>query len=185
MQFIDFDNDGDPDVIISGREANNASSTMLYRNDGSGAFALNVESTFAALSGQDIDVADTDNDGDLDVLLNGNRRNLLYSNNGAGVFTEIATSLTQTGDGENQFADLDNDGDQDLLITGIVISGSNFTAAYENKGGNVFAQSVALPVGFLSTCSIEDFTGDGFKDVVIQAFEGRTNVYWNTSTNSN
>jgi FG-GAP-like repeat len=185
VEFIDFDNDGDPDVIISGREANNALSTKLYRNDGSGAFALNTESTFAALSGQDIDVADTDNDGDLDVLLSGSIRNLLYANNRTGIFTELATSLEQTADGENQFADLDSDGDQDLLITGRVNGGSIFTAVYENKGSNVFAQAVAFPVGFLSTCSIEDFTGDGFKDVVIQAFEGGTNVYWNTSTNTN
>lgn len=184
VQFIDFDSDGDPDVIISGREANSSSSTKLYRNDGSGAFALNAESTFAAISGQDIDVADADNDGDLDVLLNGSARNVLYVNNGAGIFTEILTSLEQTSEGENQFADLDNDGDQDLLITGVV-GGPAFTAVYENKGGNVFAQAVALPVGFLSTCSIEDFTGDGLRDVVIQGFEGRTNVYWNTSTNSN
>jgi hypothetical protein len=86
-------------VIISGSEANNTPSTKVYRNDGSGNFALNAESTFAALSGQDIDVADTDNDGDLDILLNGNTRNVLYANNGAGVFTEISTSLEQTANG--------------------------------------------------------------------------------------
>lgn len=67
VQCIDMENDGDQDVIISG-----AGSVKLYENDGSGNFTVNSNSTFAALSAEDIDVADTDNDGDLDFLINGN-----------------------------------------------------------------------------------------------------------------
>ena len=183
--FIDSDNDGDSDVIISGLDVNNASSTKLYRNDGSGSFALNTESTFAAIAGENIDVADTDNDGDLDVLLNGSNRNLLYVNNGFGVFTEVATSLQQVARGQNCFADLDNDGDQDLLITGDLGVGPPSTL-YENKGANLFTQAAVLgSASFLSACAIADFSGDGLKDIVIQDFDNRTNVHWNTSTNSN
>jgi hypothetical protein len=185
VSFIDSDNDGDSDVIISGAGANNISSTRLYLNDGSGTFAPNTESTFAAIAGQNIDVADTDNDGDLDILLNGGTRNLLYINNGSGVFAEVATNFQQTDFGQNCFADLDNDHDQDLLIIGSGTGGPSMpSTVYENKRANSFTQAAVLDNGFLSACAIEDFNGDGLKDVVIQSFDSRTNVYWNTSTNS-
>jgi hypothetical protein len=186
VQFIDADNDGDQDVITSGRAANNVSSTSFYRNDGSGNFSVDAGSVLAALRGEDIDVADTDRDGDLDVLLNGNTRNLLYLNNGSGVFTEIATAFQQTNGGQNEFADLDNDGDQDLLIVGTQAGGlpNIFNIVYENQGNNVFTQIAVLGGEYIAACAIADFTGDGLKDVVIQGFANQTNVYWNTAVAS-
>lgn len=186
VQFIDAEDDGDQDVIISGRAANNVSSTSFYRNDGSGNFTLDAGSVFAALRGEDIDVADTDRDGDLDVLLNGDTRNLLYLNNGSGIFTEVATAFQQTNGGQNEFADLDNDGDQDLLIVGTQAGGlpNIFNIVYENQGNNVYTQAAVLGGEYIAACAIADFTGDGLKDVVIQGFADRTNVYWNTAVAS-
>lgn len=34
---------------------------------------------------------------------------------------------------------------------------------------------------FFAACFIEDFTGDGLKDIIIQGFVDKTNIYWNTS----
>ena len=187
VRFIDVDNDGGQDVIISGRAANNVPSTKLYRNDGFGNFTAVANSIFADIRGEDIDVADTDRDGDLDVLLNGNTRNLLYINSGSGIFTEVATGLQQTFGGQNEFADLDNDGDQDLLIVGTQAGGlpNIYNIVYENRGNNLFAQAAVLGGEYIAACAIEDFTGDGLKDVVVQGFVDQTNVYWNTSVNSN
>jgi hypothetical protein len=186
VRFIDVDNDSDQDVIISGRDASNVSSTKLHRNDGLGNFTLDVSSVFAAVRGEDIDVADTDRDGDLDVLLNGDVRNLLYLNNGSGIFSEVATGLQQTSNGQNEFADLDNDGDQDLLIVGNQVGGlpGILNIVYENQGNNRFTQAAILGGEYIAACAIADFTGDGLEDVVIQGFAEKTNVYWNTSTAS-
>ncbi len=183
VQFIDIENDGDKDAIISGKNVNNVSSVNLYQNNGTGNFTLDTNSTFAALSGEDIDVADTDNDGDLDLLLNGNNQNLLYINNGSGIFTQTATTLQQTFGGKNAFGDLDNDGDQDLLIVGSQAGGlpNIFNIVYENTGNNVFVPADTLGGEFIADCIIDDFTGDGLKDIIIQGFANKTNVYWNTS----
>jgi Secretion system C-terminal sorting domain/FG-GAP-like repeat len=178
VAFIDIEKDGDQDVIISG-----GSSIKLYQNNGSGIFTLNTNSTFAALSGTDIDVADTDNDGDLDFLVNGNNQNLLYINNGSGIFTQINTTLQPTSGGQNAMADLDNDGDQDLLIVGTQPGGlpNIYNIVYRNTGNNVFTPVDTLGGEYIADCVIDDFTGDGFKDIIIQGFANQTNVYWNTS----
>ena len=187
VRFIDVENDGDADVIISGRDASNVASTKLYRNDSFGNFTPDANALFAAVRGEDIDIADTDGDGDLDVVLNGNTRNFLYINNGLGVFAEVTTNLQQTNGGENEFADLDNDGDQDLLIVGTQAGGlpNIFNIVYENTGNNTFVQREILGGEYIAACVIADFTGDGRKDIIISGFSNQTNAYWNTSTNSN
>lgn len=184
VQFIDIENDGDKDVIISGQDVNNVSSVKLYQNNGLGIFTVNTNSTFAALNGGDIDVADTDNDGDLDFLINGNTQNIIYTNNGSGVFTPITTTLQQTMAGKNAIADLDNDGDQDILIVGSQAGGvpNIFNIVYQNTGNNVFVQADILGGEYIADCIIDDFNGDGLKDIIIQGFADDTNVYWNTST---
>ena len=66
----DIENDGDPDLIVSGRLANGLPSTKIYENTGAGEFVpidLNltnhIHSTFT--------LGDIDSDGDLDLLSSG------------------------------------------------------------------------------------------------------------------
>lgn len=179
VQIIDIENDGDQDVIISG-----SNTIKLYQNNGSGVYTLNINTTFPAISAEGIEVADTDNDGDLDLIINGNTQNLLYINNGAGFFSSISTNLQQTFAGKNVFADLDNDGDQDLLIVGSQAGGlpNIFNIVYRNDGNNTFVQTQILGGEYIADCVIADFNGDGLKDIIIQGFADKTNVYLNTPT---
>ncbi len=189
LAFIDIENDGDKDVIISGTDVNNVSSIKLYQNNGLGNFTLNTNSILAPVASNDVDVADTDNDGDLDFLVSGSQagsiaNTILYTNNGSGLFTQTTTNLQNTFGGKNAFADLDNDGDQDLLIVGSQAGGlpNIFNIVYQNTGNNVFVQTEVLGGEYIADCVIDDFTGDGLKDIIIQGFVNKTNVYWNTST---
>ena len=185
VQTIDIENDGDQDVIISGSDISFSNTIKLYQNDGSGIYTLNTNSTFPQIAAESIDVADTDNDGDLDLLINGDYQNLLYINNGTGVFTAISTNIQQTGFGNNAFADLDNDGDQDLLSIGSLEGGvfaGIFNKLYRNDGNNTFVQAQVLGGDYLADCILDDFNGDGLKDIIIQGFIDKTSVYWNTPT---
>jgi hypothetical protein len=147
-------------------------------------YTLNTNSTFPQISAESIAVADTDNDGDLDLLINGNIQNLLYINNGTGVFAAISTNIQQTFAGNNAFADLDNDGDQDLLTVGSQAGGlpNIFNILYRNDGNNTFVQTQVLGGEYIADCILDDFNGDGLKDIIIQGFANNTNVYWSTST---
>ena len=67
----DYDNDGDPDVLLTGYK-NNVPYTRLYRNDGADIFT-EIQTGFLPLEWSEgiWGDFDNDNDGDLDVLLNG------------------------------------------------------------------------------------------------------------------
>src|SRR6266850_7739468 len=70
-KLADLDNDQDLDLIVCGSKADSPYQiTEVYSNDGQGNFAL-FQSNMANLQDPSIDVADYDNDGDLDILLTG------------------------------------------------------------------------------------------------------------------
>ena len=100
-KFVDYDNDGDLDLLIAGassfsNSATKPPTTYLYANNG-GTFS-EVETSFLGAFKRNADNAfwtDTDNDGDLDLILTGdagfgeNNENLIsqeYINNGKGSF---------------------------------------------------------------------------------------------------
>ena len=140
VAFVDVEGDGDADVIISGNQQNDTSLTTLYLNDGLGNYSVDANADFVQLSADDIDVADTDNDGDLDILMSGSTdlfdvRTILYINDGDGQFTELSTAgLQETFAGTNAIADLDNDGDQDIVNIDSQDGGlpNIFNIVYEN-----------------------------------------------------
>jgi uncharacterized repeat protein (TIGR01451 family) len=120
----DYDNDGDLDILLTGRGASYPV-TRVYRNDGSGAFTAIPHS----LSWTEAGCAawgDYDNDGDLDILLTGRDGSgpvsepvsEVYRNDGGGVFTEIDAGLTGVYWSSVAWGDYDSDGDLDMLLTG-------------------------------------------------------------------
>ena len=66
----DFDNDGDPDLAITGALCCGDALTELYKNDGSGNFSL-FETDLPPRTFSQIRFGDYDNDGDADILLTG------------------------------------------------------------------------------------------------------------------
>ena len=189
VAFLDAEGDGDLDALIAGSQQNGDASTMLYLNDGAGDFTPDGANTFVPLNANDVDVADTDGDGDLDILMSGTTdpfavRTILYLNDGAGLFTELGTAgLQQTFGGTNVIADLDNDGDQDMVILGSQMGGlpNIYNIVYENLGDNTFIPTDTVGGEYIATCAADDFNGDGLVDLVIQGFVANTNVYWNTT----
>ncbi len=189
VKFVDVESDGDADIIISGEQEDESQITKLYLNDGDGNYTAAPNMDFVQINADDISVADTDNDGDMDVLMSGSFGiepvSFLYINDGSGNFSELASAnLQQTFSGKNTFADLDNDGDQDIIIIGSQDGGlpNIYNIVYENLSNNEFIPVDTIGGEYIPAMIVDDFNGDELADVIIQGFADRTNVYWNNST---
>jgi uncharacterized membrane protein YeaQ/YmgE (transglycosylase-associated protein family) len=115
----DYDNDGDLDILLTGRTGPSGYIPRVYRNDG-GSFVDIV----AGLMGVYVSSAawgDYDKDGDLDILLTGHTGSewisRVYRNDG-GSFVDIVAGLTGVYACSAAWGDYDNDGDLDILLTG-------------------------------------------------------------------
>lgn len=192
VEFLDADGDGDMDLFISGETEEEIASSELYLNDGNGVFSLDTQNNYIQMHAADVDAADIDNDGDVDLLMSGSDQSfeimtVLYLNNGGGLFSTLEnTGIQNTFAGANAIADLDNDGDQDILTLGSQDGGlpNIYNIIYENLGDNNFAASDTIGGEYIAACSVADFNGDELKDVIVLGFVDDTNVYWNTTLNT-
>jgi hypothetical protein len=69
----DFDNDGDLDIIITGDYNNGSYITMIYLNNGNNTFTEQTAEILDGVYQSSVDLGDYDNDGDLDILISGNK----------------------------------------------------------------------------------------------------------------
>ncbi|MCA8964095.1 MAG: VCBS repeat-containing protein, partial [Planctomycetes bacterium] len=181
VAFGDVDGDGDPDLI----EGNFFAQSRIYLNNGAGVYADATATNFPVYSSAvaDVVVGDVDGDGDQDLILAqysnlfGNNLNLLYLNNGAGVFTDVtATQMPNLSEWTESVAlgDVDGDGDLDLVC------GNDYAddRLYVNNGAGFFTDATAAQMppahGDAQTVALGDVDGDGDLDMVIGNF---TNKY--------
>jgi hypothetical protein len=127
VAFFDFDDDGKLDLFV----ANDSTPNYLYRNRGDGTFEDVSLASGAALdeAGREqahmgVAVGDYDNDGrdDLHVTNFADDYNVLYHNDGKGLFSDVSypagvarPSIPFLGWGD-AFLDYDNDGWLDLMV---------------------------------------------------------------------
>jgi hypothetical protein len=134
VAFIDYDNDGDQDLLFvnstywPGHAPDGTPEPFmaLYRNDGSGAFAdVTRESGLdTGFYGTGVAFGDYDNDGFDDLFIGAVGKNHLFHNDG-GVFREVTATAGVAGDADDwstssAFLDYDNDGDLDLFVANYV-----------------------------------------------------------------
>ncbi len=118
---------------------------------------------------------DTDNDGDLDLLLSGRLGGLnsevtfLYSNNGLGFFTGQPSGLAPVYDCYNKWSDYDRDSDLDILMSGLSLS-SLLMDLFRNDNGYYTNSGVEL-IDFRD-CRFDwgDYDNDGDEDVIATGY---------------
>lgn len=132
--FLDYDNDGDQDILFVNscrwpwdeKPPEAAPTQALYRNDGDCHFTdvtqeAGLDVTFY---GQGVAVGDFDSDGDVDLFFSAVGSNRLYRNDN-GKFVDATAEANVAGDKDEWstscgFLDYDNDGDLDLFVANYV-----------------------------------------------------------------
>ena len=119
--FIDFDSDGDLDILLSGKDNVDNDVFDLYLNTGLGSWPK-VETNLPAMKETQLDMGDFNGDGLMDVLISGTTSSgkitkLLEYAVGQG-FVESNYDLTDFIDAKFGFGDLDGDNDLDFVISG-------------------------------------------------------------------
>ena len=193
--FVDYDNDGDPDIYV----ADDSTPNLLYRNRGDGTFEDISLSSGASHSedgmeqaGMGVTFGDYDNDGDLDLFethFSGDY-NTLYRNEDARFFRDVSyqvglaeVSMPPVSWGTG-FFDFDNDGDLDLFVAnghvypavdyydlGTTYAQRNFL--FENQGKGRFAEVSALSGSGFAVEKVSrgaafgDYDNDGDVDILV------------------
>jgi len=131
VAFIDYDNDGWPDIfLVNGMDwpghIQKRSTPKLYHNNNDGTFTdvthqagLDVE-----MFGMGVAVGDFDNDGFDDLFVTAYGQNHLFHNNGNGTFTDVTQKAGLAGPSEFStsaaWVDYDKDGRLDLVVANYV-----------------------------------------------------------------
>lgn len=163
--FVDYDNDGDSDVLVS---KCSGPPCELHRNDGNGIYtdvSAQAGINFTPVSSWSSAAADFDNDGDMDFLIGSNgfaptrlyRNDLDTTNNTEEAFVDITLgsgwdTFGQTGRDYIAY-DFDNDGWVDVM-------NGNSTIMFNNGDGS-FSPTV---YSGLAMGAVGDLNGDGFLD---------------------
>jgi hypothetical protein len=170
----DFDNDGYPDLLLTGTTNSSAAKpvTQVWRNTGSG--FTNV----ARLPGvylSSVALGDYDNDGRLDILLTGSTNGSatgavaqVWRNTGSG-FTNINADLPGVYQSSVAWGDYDNDGRLDILLTGTTNGSASGALAqvWGNTGTGFTNINAGLPGVYQSSVAWGDYDNDGRLDILL------------------
>jgi hypothetical protein len=167
VDWGDFDNDGDPDVLICGRLPNGTAITRVYRNNGDSSFS-DIGAGLPGISSTlppTVAWGDFNGDGHLDFVIAGGVTTRIYLNNANDTFSDVAAGLPTSASAA--WADCDNDGDLDIVLAaGPFTPSAQPTRIYLNNGNLTFSNSnVILPQA--SFIAPADFDNDGDVDFAL------------------
>jgi hypothetical protein len=172
----DFDNDNDPDILLSGIGTDGFYTSRILRNDGATTFT-DIGAILMGFQSAAVCWVDYNNDGQLDACVSGDSGGGIFTKlyrNDSGAFSEVPFEFAGLGSGQIEWADLDNDGDQDLLECGMDVNINGYIYIYRNDGNDQFTLIDAVTNNLISAASdIGDYDNDGKLDfMVIGVFPG-------------
>ncbi|MCG9971488.1 FG-GAP-like repeat-containing protein, partial [Christiangramia crocea] len=181
VQFVDLNGDNYKDIFLTGESEHHYGVTHIYLNNGDGSFNLATPIKFIGFKGDDVDFADSDQDGDIDIILTGRKdytnSTKLYLNDGNALFSEGVDFTSEFAYGSSlSFTDVDSDSYLDILISGRKSDGTNSTKFYINSGDGSFFDGKELQFGdnWIGDHAFADIDGDSDKDLMINSYLGNS-----------
>ncbi|MDX1477770.1 MAG: CRTAC1 family protein [Saprospiraceae bacterium] len=194
----DFNNDGLLDIIASSWSIHDG--LRYFVNLGNGRFEERTAGMQldGITSGLNIEHADYDNDGDLDLFIlrgawlfdDGAIPNSLLRNNGDGSFTDVtieAGLLSYAATQTAEWADFNLDGWLDLFVGTETSQRASFPCEfYLSNGDGTFTNAIAeigVDVkGFVKGCAAGDVNNDGWPDLYISYYQQPNKLLLNNGT---
>lgn len=169
VEWGDYDNDEDLDILATGKQFNNQLSTIIYRND-NGIFTQ-TDPGIPGIYNGNATWGDYDNDKDLDILITGSMGSkpitAVYSNTN-GKYSRVVQQFIALKNSAGAWGDLDNDEYLDFIVSGEGIDGYPVCMIYSNQKGSFFREE-AVSIRALRNCSIDigDFDVDNDMDIIM------------------
>jgi hypothetical protein len=175
--WVDFDNDGFLDLIVTSEGLNGfAAQSELFRNNGDGTFTKLTPRDGGDLvsmppgGSEGCVCADYDNDGFVDVFIAGYGPDRLFHNDGAGHFSSITSAAVGPASDDSYAAawcDYNNDGWPDLFVS--VKSQPPTNRLYLNLDGAFSLVSGATFTNHAHSfgCAWGDYDNDGYLDLFV------------------
>ena len=207
----DYDHDGNADIAIMAMEvADNGAENQLaalYRNNGDGTFSkmdiVDGNKAFHTVYAGNVNFADLNNDGWLDLVFDGSVDNpgienfgggsgcRIYLNNQGKSFTDITATLADPYAARNAgtaIADMDGDGRLDIINIGYADHGLGWGMfCFHNTGNtenNLLVRNNLSGVEADEHCNVyvRDFNNDGLLDIVFDGTHENRTFYGNSDT---
>jgi len=168
LEWGDYDNDEDLDLLVTGETQEIGTNISLIYNNIEGIFEA-YDAGFTAVGYGHGAWGDYDGDGDLDVLIAGNWVVELYEND-EGIFTLLNHDFGVLQNSRASWGDFDNDGDLDLLLIGDT-GGGYITRVFRNDDGIFIYLDLGMVGVFSGTADWIDYDNDGDMDISITGFD--------------
>lgn len=177
----DLNNDGTADII-----ATSADTAFVFLNQMNDNFTIIPLPADLEYYQGNIDLADYDNDGDLDAAVIGMLMDPyipytinILKNDGTGNFTKITVADFDLFNSDIDFGDYDNDGDPDLIFSGFTgwwfgnpSQPYNKTEFYRNDGNDTFTfEDFGITAYGFGNQEWGDYDNDGRIDLAITGYE--------------